>query len=366
MLRSTANSIVIDPDIKKAATLPAAVYRDTAYFGAAREQVFARSWQFVGDTDRLKGPGHVVPVTVLEGYLDEPLLLTRDSRDQLNCFSNVCTHRGNLLVEGECHSQQLRCRYHGRCFALDGRFVSAPGFDDALNFPTDADNLAPVSFETWGKFIFTAIDPAYSFDQLISPLRDRLGWLPLDQFVFDPTRSRDYMVRANWALYCDNYLEGFHIPYVHPGLATALDVKAYRTEIFDYANLQLGVASQAAETFDLPESSPDYGERIRAYYFWLFPNTMFNFYPWGLSINVVMPLAPDRTKVSFLTYVWDPTELDQGGDADIDRVEREDEDIVEKVQKGVCSRFYERGRYSPEREQGVHHFHTLLSRFLTL
>jgi len=92
---------------------------------------------------------------------------------------------------------------------------------------------------------------------------------------------------------------------------------------------------------------------------------MFNFYPWGLSINVVIPLAPDRTKVSFLTYVLDPTKLDQGAGAAIDRVEREDEDIVEKVQKGVQSRLYKRGRYSPERELGVHHFHRLLSGFMS-
>jgi choline monooxygenase len=366
MPTTETKSLEIDPDIRRAATLPAEVYREAAYFEAARQRVFARSWQFVSDTDRLKGPGHMLPTTVLEGYLDEPLLLTRDSQDNLNCLSNVCTHRGNLLVEGECHSQQLRCRYHGRCFALDGRFVSAPGFDDAVDFPTDADNLAPVSSGLWGKFIFAAVDPGFSFEELISPLRERLDWLPFDQFIFDPTRSRDYMVRANWALYCDNYLEGFHIPYVHPGLATALDVRAYRTEIFAYASLQVGVASHAEESFELPPTAPDYGEKIAAYYFWLFPNTMFNFYPWGVSVNVVKPLAPDRTKVSFLTYVSDPTKLDQGAGAGIDRVEREDEDIVEKVQKGVRSRFYKRGRYSPQREQGVHHFHSILSRFLSI
>src|SRR5207253_276984 len=114
---------------KRAETLPAQVYGDPAFFEIARERVFARSWQFVADTDRLKSPGQAVPVTMLEGYLDEPVLLTRDSKDVIHCMSNVCTHRGNLLVEGDCHSQQLRCRYHGRCFGLDGKFLSTPGFE---------------------------------------------------------------------------------------------------------------------------------------------------------------------------------------------------------------------------------------------
>jgi len=49
----------------------------------------------------------------------------------------------------------------------------------------------------------------------------------------------------------------------------------------------------------------------------------------------------------------------------LDRVEREDEAIVEAVQRGVRSRLYDRGRYSPTREQGVHHFHRLLGEVIS-
>jgi choline monooxygenase len=192
----------------------------------------------------------------------------------------------------------------------------------------------------------------------------RLGWLPLGQFTADAGRSRDYLVRANWALYCDNYLEGFHIPFVHSGLAEKLDYASYRTELFRYASVQVGVARAGESTFELPPSSPDRGQEIAGYYYWLFPNLMLNFYPWGLSINIVRPLAVDRTKVSYLTYVWDESKLDEGAGGALDRVEREDESIVEAVQKGVRSRHYDRGRYSPSREQGVHHFHRLLCEFL--
>ena len=91
---------------------------------------------------------------------------------------------------------------------------------------------------------------------------------------------------------------------------------------------------------------------------------MFNFYPWGLSINIVRPLQVNLTKVSFITYVWRPERLDRGAGAMLDRVEREDEAVVECVQRGMQSRLYERGRYSPTREQGVHQFHRLLAEFL--
>src|SRR5262249_31370919 len=115
---------------------------------------------------------------------------------------------------------------------------------------------------------------------------------------------------------------------------------------------------------DLPPESPDYGQSIAAYYYWLFPNMMFNFYPWGLSINVVVPLAIDRTRIKFITYVRDEKRMGSYSTSDIDKTEREDEDIVEHVQKGISSRFYNTGRYSPQWEAGVHHFHTLLQEFL--
>ena len=73
------------------------------------------------------------------------------------------------------------------------------------------------------------------------------------------------------------------------------------------------------------------------------------------------PLALDRTKVSFLPYVWDASKLDRGAGAGLDRVEREDEAIVESVQRGMRSRMYERGRYSPTRESGVHQFQRMMA-----
>jgi len=62
--------------------------------------------------------------------------------------------------------------------------------------------------------------------------------------------------------------------------------------------------------------------------------------------------------------VWDEARRESGAGAGLDRVEREDEAIVEAVQRGVRSRLYERGRYSPAREGGVHHFHRLLAEFM--
>jgi choline monooxygenase len=364
MRRMPRPPIHVDADIARADTLPGFVYRDAEIFSAQREHIFAPSWQFIGDESLVKVPGQIHPFTLLENCLDEPLIITRDFDDHVHCLSNVCTHRSNIVVEGPCNQRHLRCRYHGRRFKLDGSFDFMPEFEGTHNFPSERDNLARLPLEQWGPFLFTSVGcerARITFHDVIQPMLDRIGWLPLHEFQFDASRSRDYLVNANWALYVDNYLEGFHIPFVHASLTGALDYGNYTTEVFEWCNLQLGIAGEGEAPFDLPVSSLDKARKVAAYYWWVWPNTMFNFYPWGLSINIVRPLAVDRTRVSFLSYVRDESKLAQGAGAGLDRVEREDEAIVEAVQRGVKSRYYSSGRYSPTREQGVHHFHRLMA-----
>jgi len=356
----------IDPDIRRARTLPSRFYHDPEIYRAETERVFARSWQYVGDVSRLRAPGHVLPVTLLEGCLDEPLVLTHAEDGQTHCLSNVCTHRGTIVVEGEGHLQTLRCRYHGRRFGLDGSFRFMPEFDDVEAFPSPSDDLPSLPLRSWGPLHFSSIDPMCDFESWIRPIRERLDWLEPDRFTPHADRSADYLLSSNWALYCDNYLEGFHVPYVHgASLGDKLNYEAYETELFQWANLQIGEAGAGEPCFDLPEGHPDEGRRIAAWYFWLFPNTMLNVYPWGLSLNVVMPLGPTRTRVVFRSYVADPSLLDRGAGSDLHRVEMEDEEIVESAQRGTRSRLYDRGRYSPRRERGPHHFHGLLTRQLS-
>lgn len=357
-----AHPLEVHPDIRKAHTLPSRIYFDPDIYERAKECVFVPSWQPVGAVQRLKAPGHVVPITLLDGSISEPLVLTRAEDGVVHCLSNVCTHRGTVVVEGEGHVQSLRCRYHGRRFGLDGCLRFMPEFDDVEGFPSPDDDLPRLPVLEWGPLFFTSLDPMCDFETWIRPVRERVDWLGPEGWRLDPARSTDYLMEANWAMYCENYLEGFHVPYVHPqSLGTTLDYEQYRTELFDWSNVQIGVARDGEPAFEPPPGHPDEGERIAAWYFWLFPNVMLNVYPWGLSLNIVQPLGPTRTRVLFRSYVADESKMSEGAGAGLHRVEMEDEEIVESAQRGVRSRLYDRGRYSPRREKGPHHFHRLLA-----
>lgn len=338
-------SYAVDADITRAGTLSPAFYRDAAAYERAREAVFARSWQWIGPLDDVAGRETLSPRTLLPGLLDEPLLLARDAAGDLRCLSNVCTHRGNILVPTPCGARQIRCGYHSRRFDLAGRMTFMPEFEGVCDFPSPADDLPRPPFAPWHGLGFASVSPAVEFAAVFAEVDADLAGLPLDRMRHDPSRDRDYAIDAHWALYVENYLEGFHIPFVHPALNVALDTARYETRLGRFANVQLGY---------------DRAGQVAARYWWVFPNLMLNVYPWGISLNHVQPLGLAKTRVLFRSFVWDAAKPGVGAGGDLDRVEHEDEAIVQAVQRGVRSRFYGGGRYSPTKEAGVHHFHRLL------
>lgn len=329
------------------------------FYGAAHsrelfERVFPQSWAYF----EVSGPAtkRARPGTLLPGSLDEPILWLQDGSNS-HLVSNVCSHRAHPVCLEPQDRETLRCPYHGRRFDGSGRCLSSPGFEGVEGFPSEAEDLPPIP---WGEFLgipFASLSPRHSFDAFLEPVRQRMGFLEDQDFVLDPKRSQDYEFDANWILYCENYLEGLHIPFVHPGLAKVVDFDAYRTELFPGGSLQIAEARTQDLAFELPPLHPERGEAIAAYYFFLHPNTMLNFYPWGLSLNLVLPQGPDRTRVLFRSFVRDPDRLEEGAGANLDTVEFEDEAVVQAVQRGVRSRLYRGGRLSPRFESTIPHFH---------
>lgn len=356
----------VDPDVTRAETPPGSVYGDAVLHGQLVERVIARGWQLAPDPDTLEPPSEpdrvgMLPFALLPGCLDEPLLLTRDRAGSLSCISNVCSHRGKLVAEMAGAGRTLRCGYHGRQFAADGRLVACPGFEGARGFPSPEADLSALSLERWGPLAFTSLRPAMPFSELLAPFEEHVGFLPWREAKLDPAGSVDYEIDANWMLYCENYLEGFHVPFVHPTLARSLNLEGYRYELRPWGSLQVGIAADGAEAFELPAGHPDHGRRVGGYYAFLFPNTALNFYPWGISVNVVTPLDVGRTRIGYRSYVLDETRRSGGAGSGLDQVEMEDQAVVRGVARGVRSRLYQRGRYAPRHEVAVHQFHRLLA-----
>lgn len=346
----------IHPDIRQSYTLPACVYTQQQYFDVFKKKLFLPSWQWLGGKEWSDSPYTQMPHFFLPGCIDEPLLIVRN-QNRLSCLSNVCTHRAKILVESPSAKPFISCGYHGRCFSPDGRFRSMPEFEAAKDFPSSKDDLKNYPLSSWNDFYFTALQPKYDLNNILAPIQQHLGSFTYLSLRPEPKLSKTYHVRANWLAYCDNYLEGFHIPYVHPTLNKAITYEDYEVRVFDHCNVQIARCKPGQKPVPLQKGDPDFGENIYAYYWFVYPNLMINFYHWGISVNWVLPKTIDETEIRFLTYKRNDIPDSDFADTALDLTEIEDEDVVESVQKGLMSQTYHRGRFSPTREQGVHAFH---------
>ena len=349
--------IFIDKDISLAQTMPSHFYLKSEYYDLSIEKIFNNSWQFITDINSLKSK--INPFTLLNHSLNEPLILTKKD-DDLLCLSNVCPHRGSLLCENETNSRNIRCQYHGRVFNLNGKMLSAPGFNNVENFPLESDNLTQIPLKKWKNFIFISLNPKIDISEIIKDINDRLGWYPFNQLNFDNSASNEYIIDAHWSLYCENYLEGFHVSFVHKGLNDDIELDSYKTKTLENGVLQYTLSKTKKDALNIPNGFLNSNEDIYAYYYWIFPNIMLNFYNWGISVNIIEPINKEKTKIRFLSYPINGKKQPSNSGASLDRVEKEDQEIVLNVQKGIKSKFYERGRYSSKHEIGVHHFHRLI------
>jgi len=356
-----SEKISINKDISRANTLPSSFYLEKEYFKLTIEKIFKISWQFITDTSNLNNKKQI-PFNILEDSLNESILLIKDK--DVTALSNVCTHRGSILCNSYNNSQLIQCPYHGRTFDLDGTLKNAPGFKKTKDFPSQEDNLVNIPIQQFKSLVFASIKPKINLDDVFKDIDSRLGWYPFDKLSFDLKTSNTYKLKAHWALYCENYLEGFHIPFIHHGLATEVDLSNYKYVLLENGFLQYAISKDINDSLKITEGYADYRKNIYAYYYWIFPNIMLNFYSWGLSVNIIEPINPKLTRVRFLSFPISEKKQPENSSASLDRVEKEDQDIILKVQKGIHSNFYKKGRYSAEHEKGVHHFHRLLCKHL--
>jgi len=357
------SNAVVDPAIECASTLPSNFYVNPELLALEKHTIFWRTWQIAGRSEQVCNVGDYITVDLL----DEPLVVVRGQDGVLRGFYNVCRHRAGPAAEG-CGSRKVfRCGYHGWTYSLDGRLVNAPEMEGTKDFCAEEFRLRPVQVGEWEGQVFVNLDPrgqASGAPGLIESLRELPGQVGKYRFGEMRLRGRrDYQMQCNWKVYIDNYLEGYHLPSVHPSLNRELDYGSYATTLFENHSLQFspirGPENEATVDRRYKQSEGD----LSAEYFWIFPNWMLNCYPDNVSLNIVLPTGPE-TCVAIFEWYFLP-----GEDAAMeetmrfsDEIQLEDGHICEVVHRNLKSQSYDTGRYSVKQEKGVHHFHRLYSK----
>jgi len=355
-------------DLALAATMPARWYIEPTFLELEAEKIFYKTWQPVGRLEDVMRIGDFFACEVL----DQPLVVVRSADDKLRAFYNVCPHRAAVVAQGRGNRKSLQCKYHGWTYDLEGRLMRAPEFEGVKNWDKEAVGLQPIQVEAWGPWIFVNLDPSAA--PMSSTYGAIQGEIQAAGFNLDEMRlveRRDYLIDCNWKVYVDNYLEGYHLPIAHPGLFRELDYDQYRVDTYRHYSKQHAPIREvdAGEVRDRRYVRSGAAE-ADALYYWIFPNVMLNVYLDNTSINIIIPLAPDKTLTIFEWYFESPGtgegwESMQQIIAFSDEIQMEDIELCEWVQRGLKSNAYDRGRFSVRRENGVHHFQSLVHEFLT-
>ncbi len=343
------------PPVERAETIPSDWYIKDEFHHADREAVLSRNWQCVGHVSRVPNPGDAYPIIVA----GNPVLILRDDENRICAYYNVCRHRGGPLMANAGSARFLKCLYHGWTYRLDGSLRGVPHFNGAELFDKSDFGLKSIRCQVRSGLIWINLsdDLNSELDDIIAGIETRIRDVEIENFKF--AGEVTYDVKANWKVYVDNYLEGYHIPHVHPELCDLLSFQDYKTECHEWYSLQYS-------PFRKQESIYSDGSGQSCYYF-VYPNSMLNILPGRMQLNRVEPVSAGKCKVIFEYYYDDISspaarKKYQEDMAYSDKVQQEDIEICERVQEGLGSKVYDRGRFSPELEEAVHHFQGCLKK----
>lgn len=371
--------------VEAAMTIIPEAFTCETFHRVEQEQIFGNSWVNVGITSQLKKAGDVIVADVA----GQSIIVTRNKDGELRAFYNVCRHRGAKLLNDDCtavRGNRFRCPYHSWAYDLDGECLGTPLFEGSdipedqqgvFNMPSVAKfdkadyPLFSVHVESWGFLIFVnlADEP--------TPLLEHLGDLPerfanyrLDEWEI--VREKEFIFEANYKLVAENFMEYYHLPWVHPEL-----IKVSRMEDHYrwqgpglYTGMTTWPISQGDEGGWLglpPLSSLSDINLESARFIFIFPNVAISVMPNHVFVMLTKPYGPART-VEQTWILCHPESLKaEGADAEIDQlvdfwtlVNEQDIDIVERVQAGLSMKAYRGGRMCYHFEEPIHRFHNMI------
>lgn len=377
-LRSEVQGFDPKAAIQAAWLPPKSWYTAPEFFKLERDSVFKENWLIAAREDQLRQPGQYVTGNIM----GEPYVIVRGEDQQLRAFYNVCRHHAAEVATGDQGClKKFECPYHGWTYALDGKLLSAPALGAVEGFDRKFMSLQPLKVEEWGGLVFVnRSENPRPLQADMAGLKTELDAMSFTGLTF--VARREYEIKCNWKVFVDNYLDGgYHVPYLHKGLAGQLSLDTYTTDIYERYSIQAskGVSSPspaqpaaadgaAPAAAAQPVEGGDFAERLgdRALYAWVYPNLMINRYGPMMDTNWVIPLDHERVRV-VMDYYFEKTGTPEADDfikkslASSDVVQQEDIKISLSVQRGLGSESYEKGRYSVKKEMGELHFHKLLA-----
>ena len=342
---ASARHVIDERSFTHAAGLPTGPvsvepYRSPEFFELERERVFKRAWLCIGRVEQLPQVNSYFTKDI--EIWKASVLVTRDKHDRIRAFHNVCSHRGNLVVNQACGvAERLVCRYHNWQYRNDGELVGVPDQKHFFDLDKKTCGLTPISCEVWEGFIFLNHQrkPEVSLAEFLGPFGTRYAGIPY--FNLEETIVIQADFKANWKLIADAFAEPYHVPSLHPATlapgfahpeenryARPLSAMAHgihrhfsaygnpdyvpsptsKVEALVYVQDTGGVlggdaSGNAAALTAHPAINPTKDRSWSADVTWLFPNFNIDYSTGGFWTHEFWPVAHDRTHWTLKIYI---------------------------------------------------------------
>ncbi len=335
-------------------SLPAWVYQNEEFLQLEQDTIFKHGWHFVCHMSDLPDIGSYV--TYKTG--DESIVVVRNEANELNAFYNVCRHRASRLLDGDTGNCQrrIKCPYHSWTYDYSGNLLGAPNIKEYPELDKASHSLFPVELEQYLGFVFIRLKgDGESIAQLMAPVHEEFS--AYDTEKFQPY-GENYEVSypANWKAAVDNFLDGIHVRFAHPGLNNLIGSE-YTTEVKGNVYRAAGPINYKADVNSvvkrysevLPEVThlPENLRSMWIYYF-IWPNTAFCIYPDKIEMCQYIPHGPDAYKLRFRAYAMPDTRTEMlEARALADEINRktqlEDDELLLRIHEGMRTEPYSQG-----------------------
>lgn len=306
-----------------------------------RCSIFAHTWQFMGPVASVATSGQYLAIDIA----GTPIFAIRGRDGTLRGFKNVCRHRGaKLLADGAGKCGLIVCPYHKWSFADTGRLVQAPWYGKDPAIIAEDWPLETVHLSEWRGLLFAALDPKESLLDQLGSLPDELADEPLETYV--ATDQATVSFTANWKIYTDNFVEGYHIPGTHPSFYAAIDFEAFQTT--------------AHPGYVRMTAPPKDGLFYRGKWLWMWPNWTLSLFDGGMNVSRINPTSPHHTDQHYHFFFADiAAETSESRAKSVQgtlAVVREDYAICADTHRNYAAGAYTSGPLSGRHERGVQYF----------
>ena len=343
-------------------TLPSYFYTDEQVLELEMQSIFKKQWICIGRADEVPEAGDYITTHVV----NEPLIMLRDEDGQIQVLSNICRHRCMKVAEGKGKGARgFACPYHAWSYDLKGNLVSAPRMKQE-GFNKKDHRLAEVNFSLWQGFVYVNLDgEAEPLNEQLQGLDELLANYHTDEMIHHFVEEDIW--NCNWKALVENFMEGYHLNYVHPGTLRPVTPTSGAVKLPDglgytayAANYDQGYAARRYNHADLTEE-----EANRSTMFCVYPSHIASQSPHLLVYMAIQPLSAEKLKIRWSISIR--SEEMKGEEFENllalwREVNAEDKTKLESLQNCYRSQFADPGPLAPEDLEGtIKDFHRYLA-----